>query len=112
MDSNSTQLAAIVEDTGTTMPAQISGLNNLSAAQVTAAVPTVAQIVTGVWAQVIESGYTALASMRIMLSALAGKLSGAATTTIKVRDVTDAKDRITATVDTDGNRSSVTLDGS
>lgn len=34
LDNNSTQLAAIVEDTGTTLPAQISGLNNLSAAQV------------------------------------------------------------------------------
>lgn len=38
MDSNSTQLAAIVEDTGTTIPAQITGLNNLSQAQVKAEV--------------------------------------------------------------------------
>lgn len=40
MDANSTQLAAIVTDTGTTIPAQISGLNNLSAAQVNAEVDT------------------------------------------------------------------------
>lgn len=38
MDANSTQLAAIVTDTGTTIPAQISGLNDLSAAQVNAEV--------------------------------------------------------------------------
>lgn len=40
MDANSTQLTAIVTDTGTTIPAQISGLNNLSAAQVNAEVDT------------------------------------------------------------------------
>jgi hypothetical protein len=33
-----TEIAAILEDTGTTIPAQISGLNNLSAAQVNAEV--------------------------------------------------------------------------
>jgi hypothetical protein len=37
-----TEVAAILEDTGTTIPAQISALNNLSSAQVTAAVPTAA----------------------------------------------------------------------
>jgi hypothetical protein len=36
-------IADILTDTGTTIPAQISGLNNLSAAQVTAAVPTASQ---------------------------------------------------------------------
>jgi ferritin-like protein len=43
MDANSTKLTDILADTGTTIPAQISGLNNLSAAQVTAAVPTASQ---------------------------------------------------------------------
>jgi len=49
--------------------------------------------------------------LRIMLSALAGKASGGGTTTIAFRDVADAKDRISATVDSSGNRSAVTLDG-
>jgi len=40
MDANSTQLAAIVEDTGTTLPAAIAGLNDLSAAEVNAEVDT------------------------------------------------------------------------
>jgi hypothetical protein len=48
--------------------------------------------------------------MRLMLASLAGKLSGAATTTVVVRSATDAKDRITATVDADGNRTAVTHD--
>ena len=38
MDAHSTQLAAIVEDTGTTLPAQITGLNNISQADVRTAV--------------------------------------------------------------------------
>jgi hypothetical protein len=58
----------------------------------------------------IETGYTLRQSMRIMLSSLAGKLSGAATTTVAIRDVGDSKNRITASVDADGNRSAVTLD--
>jgi hypothetical protein len=71
---------------------------------------TLAAIAAAVWASVIETGFTALQSMRLMLSALAGKLSGAATTTVVIRDVNDTKDRITATVDADGNRTAVTKD--
>lgn len=61
-------------------------------------------------ADAIESGWTPRQALRIVLSALAGKLSGAATNTALIRDVTDAKTRITATVDADGNRSAVTYD--
>lgn len=49
-------------------------------------------------------------SLRIILSATAGKVSGAATTTMLFRDSNDSKNRITATVDADGNRSAITLD--
>jgi hypothetical protein len=59
----------------------------------------------------IETGYTPRQALRIILAALAGKLSGAATTTVAIRDVGDTKNRISATVDADGNRSAVTLDG-
>ena len=50
--------------------------------------------------------------MRIMFSALSGKSSGGGTPTLKHRDSGDTKDRITATVDSDGNRTAMTLDGS
>lgn len=58
----------------------------------------------------VETGLTLRQLCRILAAAEAGKLSGAATTTIKIRNTADSKDRITATVDADGNRSAITLD--
>lgn len=49
-------------------------------------------------------------SVRGLNSASLGKLSGAATTTVAVRDLADSKDRITATVDASGNRSAISTD--
>jgi len=60
--------------------------------------------------QVVEGSRTVQQALRIILSALAGKLSGADTTTVKIRDTGDTKDRITATVDSKGNRTAVILD--
>lgn len=73
---------------------------------------TLTAIANKVLASVIETGYTLKQSMRLMLSALAGKLSGAATTTVTIRDATDNKNRIVATVDSSGNRTAVTHDTS
>ena len=56
-------------------------------------------------------GYTLEEAMKICLAALAGKVSGAGTTSITIRSADDTADRIVATVDTNGNRSAVTLDG-
>lgn len=59
----------------------------------------------------VETGLTIRQAMRLVAAAAAGKLSGAATTTIVIRNaVADSKDRITATVDASGNRSAITLD--
>jgi len=60
----------------------------------------------------VESGLTMRQALRLTAAALFGKLSGAATTTVTIRDVNDTKDRVVATVDADGNRSAVTVDGS
>lgn len=59
----------------------------------------------------VETSLTVRQALRIALASLAGKLSGAATTTVTIRNVGDTKARITATVDSDGNRSTVTTDG-
>lgn len=60
--------------------------------------------------EVVEGAYTVRHYLRLVAAALAGKLSGAATATITIRDIGDSKNRITATVDSDGNRTAVTLD--
>ena len=69
-------------------------------------------IISGVWGHLIETGYTAQQTHRIIVAALAGKLSGADGSTITIRDILDNKNRIVATVDSNGNRTAVTLDGS
>lgn len=59
----------------------------------------------------IETGLTPRGAVRLIASSTAGKLSGAATTTVTTRNaVQDSKARITATVDADGNRSAITWD--
>lgn len=59
----------------------------------------------------IETGLTFRNALRAMAAALAGKISGGATTTITIRNaVADSKNRIIATVDSNGNRSAITYD--
>lgn len=60
--------------------------------------------------EVIEGSTTLRQLLRGFAAALLGKASGLATTTAVYRDTGDSKDRITATVDADGNRTAVTLD--
>lgn len=59
----------------------------------------------------IETGYTPRQVLRLLAAAMAGKSSGHASGAPIYRSITDAKDRITATTDSSGNRSVVTLDG-
>ncbi len=59
----------------------------------------------------VETGLTFRQAMRLIAAAEVGKLSGAATTTIIIRNaIADSKNRITATVDASGNRSAITVD--
>ncbi len=60
--------------------------------------------------QDIETGYSVRESMRLILAAMAGKLSGSPGGPILIRNVTDTKTRINATVDASGNRTAVTHD--
>jgi hypothetical protein len=62
------------------------------------------------WDEVMEGTTTARQSMRLANSANGGKVAGAATTNVTIRDLADSKNRVDATVDADGNRSAVTLD--
>lgn len=58
----------------------------------------------------IETNYTLREALRIILASVGGKLSGAETTTVTIRNITDDKNRIVATVDSNGNRTAVTYD--
>ncbi|MCK4498897.1 hypothetical protein KAU11_00190 [Candidatus Babeliales bacterium] len=78
--------------------AKIDALNNI----------TVADIIAGI----SDGSYDLQKMMRIMFSALGGKSSGGGTPTLTFRDSGDGKNRITATVDANGNRTTIVLDGS
>lgn len=58
----------------------------------------------------VETSTTLRQAFRIIVAALAGKVNGAAGTTINIRNLADTLNRITATVDADGNRTAVTTD--
>ena len=71
---------------------------------------TLPSLPTSVWATVLNGPFTATNLMRAIAAGLAGKLRGAGTPTVVIRDLNDEKDRITATVDSVGNRIHMTLD--
>jgi hypothetical protein len=59
----------------------------------------------------VETGLTLRKALRLIAAATAGKVSGASGSTVTIRNaVADAKDRIIATVDADGNRTSISYD--
>jgi len=63
--------------------------------------------IDGIWDEVIEGTLTGRQTLRLNLAMLAGKSSGGGTVTLKYRDTGDAKDRLTFTVDANGNRTGV-----
>jgi len=71
-------------------------------------IPSASTIASAVAAIVIETGYSLTQVLQLIAAATAGKLSGAATTTNTFRNLPDSANRITATVDSDGNRTAVT----
>lgn len=69
-----------------------------------------AAIATAVGSRVVEGTFTHDEVMRLVASALAGKVSGAGTGTEVFRDLADSKNRVTFTTDANGNRLGVALD--
>jgi len=99
---------------GDTLDVQVTGIGADAITAASIATDAGTEIATAVLdtAAGIETNRTVRQGLRLMLAALAGKASGMATTTAVFRDTNDTKDRISATVDADGNRSAVTLDAS
>lgn len=71
--------------------------------------PTASEVATAVWSRVLEDSFSADEMMRIMASALAGKVAVSGDS-VTFRDLADTKDRIAATTDNAGQRTAVTLD--
>lgn len=73
----------------------------------------VADVVTGVGAMVIEGTVTLIQSLRLSNAGNAGKTDGqvpGVPSTVHLRDLADTKNRVTASVDANGNRTAVTTD--
>jgi hypothetical protein len=89
------------------------GIIGLTSAQITAAVPTVSQISTQVFdTEVVETGMTFRQAMRFASAVLFGRRSGTNSgTEVFNAAVTNAKARVTGTIDSSGNRTNVTTDG-
>lgn len=64
-----------------------------------------------IWQHTVEGSLTAEQIVRVLLSVLAGKVSGAGTGVESFRNLADTKTRVASTVDEDGNRTAVVLDG-
>lgn len=73
------------------------------------ALPTAAENAAALLAAGDVDGFSLQETLKLCLAALAGKLSGAATTTVTIRSADDTANRLVATVDESGNRTSVTL---
>lgn len=83
---------------------QVSTGSGLSAAQDAKLTAVDAQLSN------IEGTYSHQEAMRLMLSTMVGKLLGAGTSTVDIYDTSGTKIRITASVDTHGNRTLVLMD--
>jgi len=63
-----------------------------------------------IWDEILEGSYSSSDLQRIMASSLAGKVSGADTSSPVFRSIDDTKNRISATTTGDGNRTTAVLD--
>jgi len=68
-------------------------------------------ILTTIGGEIVEGTYTRDDILRIIAAALAGETSGSGTATVEILGLDGATTRITATLDGNGNRTSMTLDG-
>ncbi len=102
------QLSSALTGSGTISSASFTGILSLSASIEIA--QTTGISVSDILSAEIETGYNMQEILRLVAAALAGKVSGAGTTTITIRDVNDTVDRIVATVDSNGNRTDVVKD--
>ena len=96
IEAAGSSIASILEDTGTTIPAAISALNDV----------TVGEILAGA----VEGSTTLQQVLAVALSALAGLADGGNSDNITFRNQADSVDRIAMAVNESGDRSAVVFD--
>ena len=102
-------LLASVTGSSTTV-GDVTGPMSMEAdVNVTGAVLTTANVASAVWGAIAEGALSYADLQKILLAVAAGKSVGFPTTPV-FRDTTDTVDRVTATLDGDGNRLTVTID--
>jgi len=87
-----------------------TNLEDLAVVDTTGTVTLTPATIDSIIDEVLEGSLTLRNALKLVYAACVGKSSGGGTATIKFRDSGDGKDRITATVDVDGNRTGVTVD--
>ncbi len=73
---------------------------------------TADQVALAVHKYVVESGMSFEEMMRVQFAVMAGKVSGAGTSSEHFRNIDDTKDRLVVAADEFGNRTGITIDGS
>jgi hypothetical protein len=113
--SGSGDLAAVLADTNDLQLNQGNWLTATGFATPTnitaGTIGLTAGAVDDIFDDVVEGTFTLRKMLRVFMAVLAGKSSGGGTVTLKFQDVADTKPRITATVDSNGNRTAMTIDG-
>ena len=103
-----TTLSGLVDDLEGRLTAARAGyLDSLNTG-----VPLSAAAIDAILDDAVEGSLTLRQILRILLAGVAGESTGGGGSTINFRDVADTKNRISATVDANRNRTAVTLDGS
>lgn len=119
------EIADILTDTGTTLQGELDGIqadtediqSRLPAALIGGRIDATVDA-TGMESGAIDAilddtigdgSITMRQALRVLVAGMVGKISGAATTTVTIRNLADSADVVVATVDADGNRSAVTV---
>jgi hypothetical protein len=113
MDSAVGAMAASVLTASAIAAAALNGKGDwtTTAAQAGDAMSLTAAAIDAILDDPSEGTLTARQMLRIILAAVAGKADSFPAGPVHYRDQADLKNRITATVDANGNRSAVTVDG-
>jgi len=106
-----TQAAVADVPTNAELATALGTADDATLAAITAlSIPTTSQITAAMLAAAYEGAETLQEFLRLARAALMGKSDGFPDGPVHFRDKADTKNRLTANVDTDGNRSAITTD--